>query len=76
MVYKIGHAYSNLDDHAAAQYYYMKAFSVDHLHKNGALYLALALTAKNRLINELSAKLYYFLTSYLMNKVSKRRTLT
>lgn len=71
--YKLGHAYSNLDCPETAQYYYMKAFSEDHLHLNSALYLALALTAKNRLINELTAKLYYSLSSYLTNKVSKRR---
>jgi glycosyltransferase involved in cell wall biosynthesis len=74
--HKIGHAYSNLDNQTAARYYYMKAFSIDHLHLSSALYIALALTAKNRSINELSAKLYYSLLSYLTKKISQRRILT
>ena len=72
--YKLGHAYSNLDGLETAQYYYLKAFLEDHLHLNSVLYLTLALTANNKLINELSAKLYYSLSSYLSNKISRRRT--
>ncbi len=74
--HKIGHAYSSLDNQRAAQYYYLKAFSLDHHHLNSALYLTLALTARNKLINELSAKLYYALISYsLTNSVSRRKKL-
>ena len=73
--HKIGHAYSHLDNQTAARYYYLKAFSIDHLHLSSALYLALALTAKNRSMNELSAKLYYSLISYLTQKISHRRAL-
>jgi glycosyltransferase involved in cell wall biosynthesis len=73
--YKIGHAYSTLNNPKAAKYYYLKAFSVDHLHKVSALYLTLALTAKNKLINELTTKLYFSISSSFISKNSKRRTL-
>ena len=70
--HKIGHAYSSLDNLTAARYYYMKAFYEDPYHLYSTLYLALALTARNRLINELSAKYYYALIASLTNKISKR----
>ena len=73
LYHKIGHAYSSLNDHSSAKYYYLKALSVDPFRKNSALYLALALTAKNKSLNELSAKLYFVLSSYLTNKVSKSK---
>lgn len=64
LYYKIGHAYSNLDNYETAQYYYLKAFSEDYLHLTSFLYLALALTARNKLFNELSAKYYHVLISF------------
>jgi hypothetical protein len=52
----------------------MKAFFVDHLHRISALYLALALTARNEAINGLTAKLYYSISSTLADRVGKRRS--
>jgi glycosyltransferase involved in cell wall biosynthesis len=71
--YKIGHAYSALGDPEKAKTYYVKAFSVDHLHRISLLYIALALTAKNMVINELVSKLYFSVSSSLLSKFGKGR---
>ncbi len=71
--YKMGHAYANLGCRGVAQKYFIKAFSEDYRHLNSALYLALAVTARNQLFNELSARCYYAALSYFFRLLDQIR---
>jgi hypothetical protein len=71
MHYKIGHAYSLLGDQLTAQYYYLRAFYIDHFHVSGALYLILALTEGKGRIGKLIVKYYFNFTSFFANLKSR-----
>lgn len=69
--YKIGHAYSLLGDQLTAQYYYLRAFYIDHFHVSGALYLILALTEGKGRIGKPIVKYYFNFTSFFANLKSR-----
>jgi glycosyltransferase involved in cell wall biosynthesis len=64
--YKIGHAYSGLDEKALAQQFYLKAIRTNPFRANSLLYLILALTNGDGAAGEFLQNYYQRLTSLLI----------
>lgn len=65
--YKIGHAYSGLDEKELAKKFYLKAIRVDPFRANSLLFLILALTNGEGFVGKVLAGSYRRLTSALLH---------
>ena len=69
--YKIGHAYSGLNQKNVAKHYYLKAIRTDPLRSHSALFLILALTNGNGFVGELLQESYNKVTLGFLELVNQ-----
>ncbi len=70
--YKIGHAYSGLNQKNIAKQYYLKAIRVNPLRSHSALFLILALTNGEGFVGELLQESYHKVTSSFLERVNQK----
>lgn len=69
--YKIGHAYSGLNQKKLAKHYYLRAIRADPLRSHTALFLILALTNGDGFVGELLQESYNKVTSGFLELVNQ-----